>query len=360
MTMIAQVVQHMSPGGIETMALDLADFCQENEKTIIISLEGDLESATKQWPRLKPYQDRLIFLNKQPGNKPSLIFKLRNLFKQLNIDVVHTHHIGPLLYAGMAARLAGIRHLIHTEHDAWHLNNKKRRSLQRLVIFMTRPKLVADAATVAKAMKKHLKTKQINTVYNGIDTYRFKPGDQMQARIHLNLPRDVKIIGCSGRLEEVKGQKTLIYALIRLKSSVHLALAGTGSYEPSLRKLVDSLGLNERVHFLGRIDDMPMFYNALDVFCLPSLNEGFPLSPLEAQSCGIQTVVTDVGGSRETLCPHSGLLVPKENVDMMTTVLSKALRRPYHASPRKYVQEHADVRLMTRKYTDLRQAGEMV
>ena len=179
MTMIAQVVQHMSPGGIETMALDLADFCQDNEKTIIISLEGDLESAIKQWPRLKPYKDRLIFLNKQPGNKPSLIFKLRNLFKQLNIDVVHTHHIGPLLYAGMAARLAGIRHLIHTEHDAWHLNNKKRRSLQRLVIFMTRPKLVADAATVAKAMKKHLKTKQINTVYNGIDTYRFKPGDQI-------------------------------------------------------------------------------------------------------------------------------------------------------------------------------------
>ena len=360
MKMVAQVVHHLIPGGIETMALDLAAFCEENENTIIISLEGNRQSAISNWPRLQAVADKLIFLDKKPGLDLLLIIRLRGLFKRLGIDVVHTHHIGPLLYAGTAARLAGIKCLIHTEHDAWHLNDPRRRQLQRSIIRLTRPSLVADAETVAAKMRLHLKLENIQVIRNGIDTQRFTPGDQKRARQRLGLPQGVRLIGCSGRLEVVKGHKTLICALAQLPTTMHLALAGTGSIENELRLLVKKLHLGKRVHFLGRLDDMPDFYQALDVFCLPSLNEGLPLSPLEAQACDIPAVVTDVGGSSETLCPHNGELIPAENADAMAATLNKMLApriREFSTGPREFVQKQGDVRLMARAYASMRYIG---
>ena len=357
MKTVIQVVQHMQPGGIETMVLDLAKFCEQHEKTIIVSLEGDHKSALTNWPRLQPFADKMIFLNKQSGVQISLIFKLKKLFKKLNADVIHTHHIGPLLYAGIAARLASVKCLIHTEHDAWHLQEKKRRNLQRWVIRIAKPLLIADAETVADAMRNHLSNNNIHIIRNGIDTKRFIPGNKAKARLRLELPQDAMIVGCSGRLEEVKGHKNLIYAMALLPSTVHLALAGSGSLENSLQHLVKALGLDERIHFLGRIDDMPSFYQALNVFCLPSLNEGFPLSPLEAQACNIATVVTDVGGSRETLCPQSGKLVPANNYNFMASTLTEMLKQKSKINSRTFVQQHGNVRRMAKAYSVLRYAG---
>lgn len=360
MNTVIQVVQHLRPGGIETMALDLATFCDHHENTLIVSLEGDRDSAIAAWPRLAQYADSLIFLGKKPGLRPSLILTLTRLFMALKADVVHTHHIGPLVYAGLAARAAKVGCLIHTEHDAWHLENTHRRTLQRRIIRLTRPILVADAQTVADAMKILPLEHDIQIVRNGIDTERFKPGNQYQARRRLVLPLDVPLIGCSGRLEEVKGQSILIDAVAQMPGDPHLALAGTGSTEAALRHQAQTLGLENRIHFLGHVDDMPTFYQALDAFCLPSLNEGLPLAPLEAQACAIPTVVTDVGGSHETLCPQSGELIPSGDACAMASTLVCMLKKPKqatHTNPRHFVQQQGDVRLMAQAYADLHFAG---
>lgn len=355
MNTVIQVVQHLRPGGIETLALDLGCFTEADEKVIIVSLEGDIETALAQWPRLKPFRKQLIFLNKQPGLKPALVTKLTGIIKKTTAQAVHTHHIGPLLYAGLAARLAGVKHLIHTEHDAWHLTVYKRRLLQRWAIRLLRPVLIADAQTVANNMRTQLQTRQpITVIRNGIDSEHFIPGDKLLARTHFKLPEDVQIIGCSGRMEKVKGQALLIKALHNLPLTVHVALAGSGSIEADLRQLAAQLGLAERVHFLGHIDDMPCFYQALDLFCLPSLNEGLPLSPLEAQACNIATLVTDVGGAKETLCPKSGEFIPANDAEIMAQTLLRMIRNPSNNKPRAYVQRHGDVRLMARAYANLR------
>jgi len=277
------------------------------------------------------------------------------MLKQLGADAVHTHHIGPLLYAGLAARMAGVKSLIHTEHDAWHLNNPRRRNLQRRILKLLKPQLVADADTVAANMKKWLHCDDVLIIHNGIDTERFIPGDKVVARKRLGLPQDVQIIGCSGRLEEVKGQRILIDALEILPDNVHLTLAGIGSAEDALREQVARLGLGSRVHFMGRIDDMTTFYQALDIFCLPSFNEGFPLSPLEAQACNIPALVTNVGGSHETLCPNSGELVPKGDAKSMALRMHRMLLTHNGNSPRKFIQQQCDVRLMAGAYAALRQ-----
>jgi len=352
---IAQVVQHLRPGGIETMALDLADFCESHEKTYIISLEGELEQALTVWPRLEPYKEQLIFLNKQAGIRLKLVHQLKNLFKRLNISSVHSHHIGPLLYAGFAARLAKVSHLTHTEHDAWHLDNTKRCLLQRLTVKLLKPTLVADAESVASNLKTKLKQQRVHVIRNGIDTQRFIQGDKQLARQQLQLPKHALLVGCSGRLEEVKGQRILIDALSILPEEVHLVLAGTGSTQNDLIRQTTQLKLTERVHFLGRVDDMPCFYQALDAFCLPSFNEGFPLSPLEAQACNIPAVITNVGGAHETLCPDSGSLAEAGNPNMLAAQLSNILTRQHTVSPRPFVKQTADVRQMAKAYALLRQ-----
>ncbi|WP_019614110.1 glycosyltransferase [Psychromonas ossibalaenae] len=355
MKTVIQVVQHLRPGGIEIIALDLASFAQADEKTIIISLEGDLKSAVAAWPKLKPFARQLIFLNKQPGLRPILVMQLLRIISKTGADAVHTHHIGPLLYAGLAARLAGVKHLIHTEHDAWHLKNSKRRFVQRCAVNLLRPILVADAQNVADNMRVFLQYKnEITIIRNGIDSKYFTPGNKIMARAFFSLPADVQLIGCSGRMEKVKGQSVLIHALSKLPLTVHLALAGSGSTETALRTLVDLLRLNNRVHFLGHIDNMPTFYQALDLFCLPSLNEGLPLSPLEAQSCNIAALVTDVGGAKETLCPDSGEFIAADDCTSMAETLLKMLHNPSNNKPRAFVKQHGDVRAMARSYAGLR------
>ena len=355
MKTIVQVVQHLRPGGIEIIALDLLSFSQHDEKTIIVSLEGDIEAAIKHWPKLEAYRDCLIFLDKQPGLKASVVRALMDIFKKTDAYAIHTHHIGPLLYAGIAARLTGIKQFTHTEHDAWHLNDKKRCLIQRIAIKLLRPTLVADAQAVADNMREKLKYHgAITVIRNGINSEQFVPGDQQLAREKLNLPSAVQLIGCSGRMEKVKGQSVLIRALPELPENTHLALAGSGSIEQALHALVDKLGLSERVHFLGHIDQMPTFYQALDLFCLPSLNEGLPLSPLEAQACNIRTLVTDVGASKETLSPESGEFVVANDPIAMADMLITMLTNQNKAQPRAFVQEYGDVKVMAQAYANLR------
>ena len=350
---IVQVVQHLRPGGIEAMALELQRHAASGLVVHVASLEGEHDSALAAWPRLGPPAARLHFLGKRSGIDPVLVWRLRGLLRRLRADAVHTHHIGPLLYGGLAARLAGTPRLVHTEHDAWHLSETRRRRLQATLVGLLRPHLVADALLVRDAAEAALPGHRYTVIGNGIDTHRFTPGDQDVARHALGLPRNVRLVGCAARLETVKGHVHLLRALTRLPADVHLALAGEGSLAGALGDETQALGIGARVHFLGNVEAMPDFYRALDLFCLPSLREGLPLSPLEAQACGVPCVLTDVGGNREALWSHDGTLVPAADEAALARALATRLNHAGHDDPRDFVVRQADVRGMTRAYETL-------
>jgi len=350
-----QVVQHLRPGGIEVLALDLLSQAAPGQQ-FLISLEGDANQALKQWPRLKPFRNRLFFLNKQSGISPSLIFRLTSIFKALGATAVHTHHLGPLLYGGLAARLLGIQQRVHTEHDCWHLRSSSAQRLQRVLLKLVRPVLIADCRTVGEELNQMFPGIPTQVIHNGVDTQWFLPAtatDKAQLRQRLTLPEHCTLIGCAARLEAVKGINYLLDALSRLPAEVHLALAGQGSQATALKQQCIEQGLAERVHFLGRLDQMPDFYRALDLFCLPSLNEGLPLSPLEAQACDIPTIVTDVGGCRETLCDRSGAIVPPADSHALKEAIVKLCRQPVSVSPRSFVVHNASLERMATRYQQL-------
>lgn len=349
---IVHVVQHLAPGGLETLVLEMLRFAKPEDAVFVISLEGNRFTALNHWEKLAGFQDQLIFLNKQAGLDFPTLLALKKTLKQLHASVVHTHHIGPLLYGGIAARIHGVQALIHTEHDAWHLNNKKAASLQSALLKMLRPQVVADADFVADQIINNLGYERVRTIHNGIDCDKFKDGNRLQAKHKFSLPMDKFIIGTAGRLEAVKGQEILIKAFSQLPENTHLALAGCGSQRDLLEAQVRTLGLEERVSFLGLVNDMPSFYQSLDLFCLPSLHEGFPLSTLEAQACGVPCIASDVGAVKETLCPYTSTLVEPNRVPMLAEALNNHLSLP-SCSPRKHILKHFDIRDMVSRYAVL-------
>ncbi len=350
---IVHVVQRLAPGGLETLTLDLATHAQPNDRVTIVSLEGEKKQALKDWPRLESHADQLVFLNKAAGIQVNLLKELIKLFAVIKPDVVHTHHIGPLVYASIAAKVAGVPHRIHTEHDVWHLNNSKAVRLEKLALNIAKPTLVADAARVKAHLDSCFGYANTVTIKNGIDCTKFLPNSLPLARKHYQLPMDKVIMGSAGRLEHVKGHDLLISAMRFLPANVLLVIAGDGSQKEALQQLVKKLDLEQRVKFVGLVDDMPRFYQSLDIFCLPSRHEGFPLSPLEAQSCGVPTAVTQVGAAEETLCPYTGRLMSANNPINMASVILEMLENPVQKSPRDFVLKNNDVSKMAQAYLDL-------
>lgn len=351
---IVQVVQELAPpGGIQVMVLRLQEWLAPTLDVHVVSLEGTVERLCATWPRVALLGTRLHGLDKPPRVDARTVVRLTRLLREISPIAVHTHHIGPLLYGGLAARLAGVPRLIHTEHDAWHLDAPRRRRLERAAIALLRPRLVADARLVAEALLRAVPFSRPQIVPNGIDTACFSPGDRAAARHALGLPAAARLVGTAGRLESVKGQDLLIDALAELPGDVELAVAGDGSCRAGLERQAGRLGLGGRVHFLGHVEDIVTFYRALDLFCLPSRAEGLPLSLLEAQACGVPAVVTDVGGMREVLSPDASCAVAPGDSAALADALKRKLAPARRADPRPFVVAHHDFKSMAAVYQNL-------
>lgn len=145
----------------------------------------------------------------------------------------------------------------------------------------------------------------------GVDLVQFQPMDKIQARADLGLPNDEKEILFVGRIEALKGIDTLIRAahLLAITSSTKFRVEVIGgdveegleqmeSEMVRLQELVKSLGLQDRVRFLGsrRQRDLPTYYAAADVVVMPSYSESFGMVALEAMACGRPVIASRVGG----------------------------------------------------------------
>ena len=175
-------------------------------------------------------------------------------------------------------------------------------------------------------------TTKVTTIYNGLDSQRFKILDREGARTRLGIAA-ARAILFVGSLRTVKGPDCLLEAFGRLRdgalaSSAELYLVGSGDLEARLKRRVGALGLSSYVHFAGnrKHDDIPLWMNAADVLCLPSRNEGLPNVVREALACGTPVVASAVGGVPEVVRGPSGLLVPPDDPDALAEALRQALK----------------------------------
>lgn len=332
------VVEHLAPGGIETLVLDLVR--GGTGADAIFSLTGTPESLAADWPALAGSGVALEAFDRGEGFNPGLVPRLARAMRARRPSTVFVHHIGPLLYGGMAARLAGVGRLVHVEHDAWHYEDPRHRRMVSWLAVLLRPEVVAVSEQVADRVRTIMPGRPVRVIPPGIRTERFRPRDKVLARRRLGLDESARIVGTAGRLVPVKGHLHLIDAMAGLPDDVRLVIAGDGPERGVLEARAAGLGLGGRVRFLGHRDDLEDIYPALDVFCLPSLAEGLPRTVLEAQACGVPVVASAVGGLPEAVEPVSGRLVPSADPAALAAALADVLARNGAApSPRRFVEE---------------------
>lgn len=141
----------------------------------------------------------------------------------------------------------------------------------------------------------------------GFDLERFYPSEakRNQARIAYNLNEDILAVGIVGRLTAVKNHDLFLKAAAILTSNstinYQFFVVGDGETRLELQQLCAEYGISSRVSFTSWIQSMEAFYPAMDIVCLTSLNEGTPVSLIEAQASGIPVISTNVGGVEDTM-----------------------------------------------------------
>lgn len=140
------------------------------------------------------------------------------------------------------------------------------------------------------------KAHDVKIIYNGIDTKRFFKCDckRNQVRQELGIPKDSTVIINIGRFTKQKNQNWLIDMMVYAKEkNIYLILVGDGELREPCQKEVKEKNITEKVRFLGQRQDIPDLLNASDIFIMPSLYEGYPISALEAQACGLKVMLSD-------------------------------------------------------------------
>ncbi len=330
------IVQRMAPGGIETLALDLVRSGDGHDR--ILSLDGNAADLIAAWPALQAVAGRLEAFGAAAGFKPGLVLRLARRLYALKPQAVFLHHIGPLLYGGIAARLARVPRIVHVEHDVWHYGDARHKQITAWIERLVRPHHVAVSRNAADAIHGFLETAAVSVIPNGIDLDRFRPGDKSAARKAFGLDPAWRIVGTAGRLVPVKAHDVLIRAAALLPGDCHVVIAGSGPEMAALRHCAIENGVERRVHFTGHVDKVETVLPAFDVFCLPSHAEGFPRSVIEAQAARLPVVATDVGALAEAVCPSTGRIVPPGDPAALAAALAEVLALPDSGASRQFVE----------------------
>jgi len=338
---VVHIVERLAPGGIETLARDLVRASDGHGR--IISLQGATDTLIADWPALEPLANVIEGLETGGGLRPALVQRLTRRLQALRARAVVLHHMGPLLYGGLGARMARVPRVIHVEHDVWHYRaHPRHRRLTKSVERVVRPRHVALSAGAEAALRQMLPRARIEVVPTGIDLGRFTPDGREAARAALGLGPDERAIGTVGRLVPVKGHADLLAAFARLAQRARLVVIGDGPELAALRAQAHALGIAPQVTFLGHRDDVADLLPGLDVFALPSHAEGLPRSLLEAQACGVPVVAARVGSVAEAVCAETGRLTPSGDPGALADALALALAAPPPASPRGFVERAYD------------------
>lgn len=140
------------------------------------------------------------------------------------------------------------------------------------------------------------------------------------------LQKNVPIIGMTSALTEEKGHDTILKSLALVDRPFQLLLLGDGDQKSSLQNLSKGLGLQEKVHFLGKFEDIKPFMKSLDIFLMPSRFEGLGTSVLEAMAAGVFAIGSNTGGIPEMIKPgETGLLAEVDDVQDWAAKINKAM-----------------------------------
>jgi glycosyltransferase involved in cell wall biosynthesis len=344
---VVHVALQLDTGGLERLLVEFARH-RGGHEPVFVSLTTRGPVANE----LEARGCRVICLGMRPGLRPRAIADLRRLFGDLGADIVHTHNTKPLLYAGPAARLAGIAAVVHTRHGQRFGATGVQHALFRMAARCADRVVCVSEDSAARSIAEGVRRSRVCVVRNGIDVERFE----------FRGPRPDGPIVFVGRISPEKDVVTLLRAAALLRGPTadrSLVIAGDGPAADEARRIAASLGIDARTRFLGEVTDVAGLLRTASMFVLPSLSEGLSVTLLEAMATGLPVVATRVGGTPEVVRHgENGLLVESGDAASLARAIERLADEPEMAcalgrTARQRVEREYDVRVMVCAYERL-------
>ena len=329
---VLHVIHGLVHGGMERVLVDIvqrSDASAIESQVLALEMLGPLADELAPCARVH----RSGALSKWTMLRPH---RLAQQIRAIAPDVVHTH--GRVWYkASLAARLAGVPHLVHTDHGRGNPDLWLQRRLDRLAAART-----DVVVAVSEVLAVHLRQRvvggrpRIDVITNGVDTDRYRPlVDDRAIRDRFDVPPDAPVIGTVGRFDPIKAYDMMVEALAILLASWRdgprpvLMFVGDGSERALIEATADRLGIRDSIRITGLVSDVARYHATFSLFSLSSHSEGTSISLLEAMSGGVCPVVTDVGGNGACLGPAlMHRLVPPGNPAALAAGWRAALIEP--------------------------------
>ncbi len=335
--LILHVITGLDTGGAELMLKRLVESHRGSSdyRHVIVSLRG----IGSVGPIIRDLGVEVVALGvERPLFAPAAFPRLVSEIRKRRPDIVQTWMYHADLIGGLAARAAGVRHVLWGVRIA---ETGPAMGSSRLTPFVrwlcaslsrTVPEVIVYVAHSARSVHEKIgyaRSKGV-VISNGYQVPE-QPSPQ-PLRSELGLPSNLLLIGSAGRYNAQKDHRTFIEALklvAEVVPHVHFVLMGR-DVDPAnaeLRSWIRDNGVEGRVHLLGNRPDLLTCLAGLDLFCLHSVSEGFPNVVAEAMSVAVPCVVTDVGDSA-FLVADTGRVVPPRRPDLLAAALISACAAP--------------------------------
>lgn len=255
------------------------------------------------YPKSSKLLDRLWSKLLRTVTGPDLIpsLRLKKIIKNLKPDVVHIHlHMMQYCYQ-IRNSIEGIK-LIYTCHNEpkvlFREKTKATKKSLKWFVEQGRVQIIALHSNMEEEIKCIFNGADVVTLNNPVDLKRFilPKKDNQSIRKDLEIPENAFVIGNVGRFSKQKNQEWIVEVFaecIKKKQDAFLLLIGSGYKMDLIKKQLREKNLEKHCLILSDRNDIPELDNAMNVFVLPSLYEGFPISLIEAQSVGLKCVVSD-------------------------------------------------------------------
>ncbi|MDQ4071215.1 MAG: glycosyltransferase [Actinomycetota bacterium] len=365
------MITRLNIGGPGRQALLLTRELSERFPTTLVAgtptkSEGELFDPTvpvHRAPLVRPVR---------PHHDARAVLRVRRLLLETRASLLHTH----TAKAGSVGRLAALTvnprpRTVHTFHGhvlEGYFSGPVRRAFVEIERRLARhTDILVTVSTEVRDALLDLgigRPDQYRVITLGFDLQPFLAVEEPAGKLRrsLGLATDVPLVGIVGRLVPIKDVATML-AAVSLVPDVHLAVVGDGELRAELEQRARRMGIAERVHFTGWVDDVPSAMSDLDVVALSSRNEGTPVSLIEAAAAGRPVVATRVGGVPLVVqAGVTGYLVRPGDAAEMAASLSRLLADPWQreqmgAAARRHAREQfSQERLLTEisaLYTDL-------
>ena len=312
----------LNTGGIQKYILQLSQSSLLNQYThqvlcTIISIDNYKDEYEKNHISIQ----HLPFTYSPKHNIPHKLDKLfRYLFSRLyffriwyylirsEIDIVHTH-IHSQIISQILATVLSSRRIIWTIHGEYSLGKITIWIIRILnsILPSKKIKIIADSKSALQHTLPYTQRNPDldNIIPTGIDLEPYlQKKDKSPIRKKFNIKEDTILIGSTGRIVWQKGYDQLISLLENYDFGgriFHILIAGDGSLRNKYIEEIESRHLEDRITFIGNINNIPEFLSNLDIYIQPSVTEGFPLSVLEAMASGLPVISSDAGGLKEMI-----------------------------------------------------------